>query len=377
MSSSRLRVVVDYRPALRARTGAGAYVHQLVQAYTARSADQMVVFSSSWKDRVAPSVAADLKVQVVDRRVPVQLLNYLWHRHQWPPVETLAGPADIVHAGHPLLIPARSAAQVVTVHDLYFLSHPDDTSGEVRRDYPDLVRAHVQRADAVVTSSHYTKTNIVRLLGVDQARVHLVRPGAPTWATPGRAPALPSEGYILFLGTLEPRKNLGVLLDAYERLIGRGRAVPSLVVAGAAGLGAQQWIDRMNRAPLRSRVTYRGYVREADREQLFRGARAVVLPSWDEGFGLPALEGMAVGTPVIVSNAGALPEVVGDAGVLVSPDDPDAWAQAIERITHDDAWAQERAAAGLDRARAFQWPDAADALGVAYAAAVERRRVRG
>ena len=371
-----MRIVVDYRPALRARTGAGAYVHQLVQAYTARSADEVVVFSSSWKDRVAPSVAADLKVRVVDRRVPVSLLNYLWHRHQWPPVETLAGPADVVHAGHPLLIPARSAAQVVTVHDLYFLSHPNDTSGEVRRDYPGLVRAHAQRADAVVTSSAYTKANIVRLLGVDDARVHLVRPGAPTWSTPGRAPSLPHEGYILFLGTLEPRKNLGVVLDAYEHLIGQGRAVPSLVVAGGAGLGAQQWIDRMCRAPLRSHVTYRGYVPEAEREALFRGARAVVLPSWDEGFGLPALEGMAAGIPVIVSNRGALPEVVGDAGVLVPPDDADAWAQAVERITHDDAWAQERAAAGLDRAHAFQWADAADALGAAYSAAVERRQAR-
>jgi hypothetical protein len=93
-----MRVLVDYRPALRARTGAGAYVHQLVQAYTARSGDDVVVFSSSWKDRVAPGVAADLKVHVVDRRVPVGLLNYLWHRHQWPPVETLAGPADVTPA---------------------------------------------------------------------------------------------------------------------------------------------------------------------------------------------------------------------------------------------------------------------------------------
>lgn len=372
-----MRVLVDYRPALRARTGAGAYVHQLVQAYTARSTDEVVVFSSSWKDRVAPGVAADLKVRVVDRRVPVGLLNYLWHRHQWPPVETLAGPADVVHAGHPLLIPSRLAAQVVTVHDLYFLSHPDDTGAEVRRDYPGLVREHAQRADAVVTSSSYTKANIVRLLGVDETRVHLVRPGAPAWSTPGRAPSLPREGHILFLGTLEPRKNLGVVLDAYERLIGQGRAVPPLVVAGGAGLGAQQWIDRIGRAPLRSYVTYRGYVPEAERESLFRSARALVLPSWDEGFGLPALEGMAAGIPVIVSDRGALPEVVGDAGVLVPPDDVDAWAQAVERITRDEAWAQERAAAGLDRARTFQWPDAADALGAAYSAAVQRRRARG
>lgn len=371
-----MRIVVDYRPALRARTGAGAYMHQLVQAYTARGADDVVAFSSSWKDRVGPDVAGDLGVRVVDRRVPVRLLNYLWHRRGWPPIEMLAGPADVVHAGHPLLIPSRSAAQVVTVHDLYFLLHPADTGGEVRRDYPDLVRAHAQRADAVVTSSHYTRSNIVRLLGVDVDRVHVVRPGAPQWSRRGPAPAAPREGYVLFLGTLEPRKNLGTVLDAYERLLGARRRVPPLVVAGGAGLGAQAWIARMGCAPLAAHVTYRGYVPDAEREALVRGARAVVLPSWDEGFGLPALEGMAAGVPVIVSDRGALPEVVGDAGVVVPPDDADAWAGAMERIAHDDKWVEDRAAMGLERARTFQWSDAADALGAAYAAAVERRRAR-
>jgi glycosyltransferase involved in cell wall biosynthesis len=227
-----------------------------------------------------------------------------------------------------------------------------------------------------VTSSHYTKGNIVQLLGVDDARVHVVRPGAPWWSSTGRAQAPPREGYVLFLGTLEPRKNLGIVLDAYQRLLGEGRSVPPLVVAGGAGLGAQAWIERMGRPPLAAHVTYRGYVPDAEREALVRGARALVLPSWDEGFGLPALEGMAAGIPVIVSNRGALPEVVDDAGVVLPPDDADAWAGAVERIAHDDAWANDRAAAGLERARAFQWPDAADALGAAYDAAVERRRAR-
>ena len=104
----QMRVLVDYRPALRARTGAGAYVHGLVRAYTACHGDAVTVFSSSWKDRVAPGTGAALNARVVDRRVPVRWLNYLWHRREWPPVESMAGPADVVHAGHPLLIPATS-----------------------------------------------------------------------------------------------------------------------------------------------------------------------------------------------------------------------------------------------------------------------------
>src|SRR4051794_36353973 len=105
-----MRILVDYRPAVRARTGVGEYMHELVRAYTAAYDDSVAVYASSWKDRPAPSTAADLHVEVVDRRVPVRALNYLWHRREWPPIEMLAGPCDVVHAAHPLLIPARRAA---------------------------------------------------------------------------------------------------------------------------------------------------------------------------------------------------------------------------------------------------------------------------
>ena len=371
-----MRVLVDYRPALRARTGAGAYVHGLVRAYTACHGDAVTVFSSSWKDRVAPGTGATLNARVVDRRVPVRWLNYLWHRREWPPVESIAGPADVVHAGHPLLIPSRSAAQVVTVHDLYFLSNPAGTRAEVRRDYPELARLHARRADAVVTSSAYTRDTLLETFDLDPAHVHLVRPGAPTWTRLGQAPHAPRDGYVLFIGTLDARKNLGVVLDAYEQLAAQGRRIPRLVVAGGEGPGGESWLERMRRAPLSTLVTYRGYVPDSERDALFDGARTVVLPSWDEGFGLPALEAMAAGIPVVVSNRGALPEVVGAAGVLVDPADPQGWADALERMGHDDDWARARGAAGLERARTFVWDDAAHALRRAYLAAVERRRQR-
>ena len=371
-----MHILVDYRPALRARTGAGAYMHGLVRAYTARHDDQITVFSSSWKDRVAADTTSTLHARVIDRRVPVRWLNYLWHRRAWPPVEWLAGPADVVHAAHPLLIPARHAAQVVTVHDLYFLARPGDTRAEIRRDYPPLARDHAARADAVVTSSAYTRDTLLKTFDLDPARVHLVRPGAPAWTRLGHAPHLPADGYVLFIGTLDARKNLGVVLDAYEQSAGENRRVPPLVVAGGVGPGGEAWLERMRRPPLSRTVTYRGYVPEPDREALFAGARAIVLPSWDEGFGLPALEAMAAGIPVVVSDRGALPEVVGGAGVTADPADPQAWAAAIERLACDDAWARERGAAGLARAQAFSWNDAATALRAAYLDAVRRRRQR-
>src|SRR5262245_65745180 len=133
-----MRILVDYRPALRARTGVGEYIHTLVRAYTAAHDDAVTLFTSSWKDRPSPAVGRELRARIVDRRVPVSVLNYLWHRLEWPHVETLAGDADVAHAAHPLLIPARTAAQVVTIHDLFFLLNPEHTRAEIRRDYPQL-----------------------------------------------------------------------------------------------------------------------------------------------------------------------------------------------------------------------------------------------
>jgi glycosyltransferase involved in cell wall biosynthesis len=370
-----MRILVDYRPALRARTGVGEYIRQLVRAYTASHTDDVALFTSSWKDRPASTLSRELRVDVVDRQVPVVVLNYLWHRLGWPPIETLAGPADVVHAAHPLLIPSRHAAQIVTIHDLFFLDHPDRVRDEIRRDYPALAANHARRADAVVTSSVRTQRLIVERLGVAEERVYCCPPGAPVWRRLGDTPHVPSNGYVVLLGTLEARKNVGVILDALTRLVQAGSA-PKLVLAGGATPDANQWLTRVSQPPLASHVQYVGYVTDERREDLFAGARALVLPSFDEGFGLTALEAMSAGVPLIASNRGSLPEVVGNGGLLLDPNDVDAWASAIERVTHDEAWARDLAGAGLERSKAFTWQGTAARLGQAYHDAVARRGSR-
>jgi glycosyltransferase involved in cell wall biosynthesis len=368
-----MRVIVDYRAALRARTGVGEYIHELIRAYRATHDDDVALFTSSWKDRPDPRLAADLHVEVVDRRVPVKVLNYLWHRMSWPPIETLAGRADVVHSAHPLLIPARRAAQVVTIHDLFFLANPERTHAEIRRDYPELAGDHARRADAVITSTAHTQGLVAERFGVPVERIYVCPPGAPSWQSLGRGPNIPDEGYVLFIGTLEPRKNVGVLLDAYEQLAGRLPRLPRLVLAGGVAAGGREWLDRIARAPLSAHVRHVGYVANQERETLFAGARVLVLPSLDEGFGLPALEAMSAGVPVIVSRRGSLPEVVGLAGTFIEPDDVDGLAAAIERAVGDRAWAEARARAGLARAAEFTWSAAADRLRQAYTDATERR----
>ncbi len=388
-----MRVLIDYRPALRKRSGSGEYTHQLASALLAAfpaaapsRALELTLFSSSWKDRLGcpPDLAG---AAAVDRRVPVRLLNFAWHRLGWPTVESLTGGTyDVVHSPHPLLIPARAAAQVITVHDLNFLTHPERTRAEVRRDYPALARAHAQHAGAVLVPSAYTAGEVERLLGVPRERIAICPPGAPAW-TPRAAP--PTAGYVLFFSTLEPRKNVGGLLDAYERLIGAGRsaphdggsgmghsvrgAVPELVLAGRATDEATGWLDRISRPPLRGVVRHVGYVDADDRRALYEGARLLVLPSFDEGFGLPALEAMSLGVPVVAADRGALPEVLGGAGRLVDPDRPDDIAREIARLLNDDGLAAACAEQGVVRARAFRWDETAQRVYDTYRQAIERR----
>jgi glycosyltransferase involved in cell wall biosynthesis len=375
-----VRILVDYRPALRQRSGVGEYMHNLVRAYTHHpiaAGDEVAVFTSSWKDRPAAGLSSALGARVVDRRVPVRVLNYAWHRLEWPPLEMLGVASDIVHAAHPLLIPSRSAAQVVTVHDLFFLTEPQSTRAEVRRDYAELAARHIRRADAVVANSRETASQIERAFGVGGNRIHVCSPGPPAWQRLGRAPNVPADGYVLFVGTLEARKNIGVLLDAYTALAERDDRMPPLVLAGRATPDAAVWLERLSRAPLAGRVRHLGYVPDAEREAIYAGARLLVMPSRYEGFGIPVLEAMSAGVPVVAANRGALPEVLGDAGTLVDPDDAEALAAAMHRVLIDDTFATVCAQRGLDRAREFSWERAALTLHDAYETALANRRDRG
>ena len=355
-------MLFDYRPALRARTGVGEYLHQMVCALarTASRGDTVTAFSSSWKDRL---LAPCPGVEVADATVPVRVLNLLWHRLGWPGIERFAGPVAIAHSPTPLLLPSRSARRVVTIHDLFFLDHPDATTAEVRRDYAALVGRHARRADLVVTSSHHVGALVVQRLDVDPARVLTCPAGAPAW-TP--RPAVPAEGPVIFLGTLDPRKNVATLLDAWEQLVAQGASVPPLVLAGGRGPGADQLLRRIDAAPLAGHVRYEGYLPDAEREAFYKRARLLVLPSLDEGVGLPVVEACAAGVPVLASRCGALPEVGGDALVYLDPLDAEAWAHTVATLLEDPVRLDSMRRRGVARAASFSWDRSAAALWNAY-----------
>lgn len=370
---SPVRILLDYRPALRQRTGVGEYVHELARALVANpssSPEEIVLFSSSWKDRLDPKVIPG--ATTIDRRVPVRLLNFSWHRLGWPSVETFAGAAlDVAHSFHPLLMPARSAARVVTVHDLDFLDAPERTRAEIRRDYGALAASHARRADRVIANSRTTAHDVQQRLGVPESRITVCYPGAPGWTARTKEP---QAGYLLFLGALEPRKNIGVLLDAYERLLAEMPEAPSLVLAGKAGADSKLIHARVADRPLAGRVQLPGYITSEQREQLFKGALAFVMPSHTEGFGMPVVEAMTAGVPVIAADRGALPEVAGRAARFFEPDDVDGLTALLKTIILDSGMRAAMRESGIGQAGRFSWRSSAAALRDAWTLAVESRR---
>jgi glycosyltransferase involved in cell wall biosynthesis len=371
-----MRVVVDYRPALRRRSGVGEYVHQVARRLAQPDSGVAVtLFTSSWKDRPQSDVAAIGRVRISDHRIPVSVLNLMWHRLERPSIEWLThGRYDVAFSPHPLLMPARHASKVVMVHDLDFLDHPERTRAEIRRDYPALAASHAGRADRVIVPSRYTGDQVVGRLGVSQQRVAVCSPGIPEWRAP--VERFKARGYVLFMGTLEPRKNLDGLLNAFGRLIARRGTAPKLVLAGGAGPEARAWLDAIERAPLAGHVEHIGYVPEHDRQRVYAEARVLVLPSFDEGFGMPALEAMSLGIPVVASRRGALPDLVGDAGVLVEPDDVESIASGLDAVLTDDGLAERLSSRGLERARPFQWQYTARAVREAFQDAITARLTR-
>jgi glycosyltransferase involved in cell wall biosynthesis len=354
-----LRVLIDGTPLLGQRSGIGRYTAALLRELAARSDVDVTVTAFTARGQLKLRGAVPAGVAVRGGPVPARALRALWHRAHWPPTELLAGEADVLHATNFVLPPSTRARGVVTVHDLAFLDRPDFLSPP-QRDLPALVQRSVARAAIVCTPSNAVAQQVTRRLGVPEERVVVTRLGVDrAWssaATPTdalRATLRLPPRYLLFVGAAQPRKGLDVLLDAHRL---KPELAP-LVLAGPAG-----WGPALTTSP---RVHTVGYLDEADLRCVVAGATAVVLPSLDEGFGLPVLEAMAAGIPVVCSDLPALREVAGGLAALVTPADSAALATALVRV---EGAARDPAGAAARRAHAarYSWHACADATVRAY-----------
>ena len=260
----------------------------------------------------------------------------------------------------------RAWRSVITLHDLAFLLYPE-THTAASRMYYAATGESARRAERVIAVSQRTASDAIRLLGIDPVRIRVVPEAAAPSFAPRPRVALqtlaerldfdPNRPYVLFVGTLEPRKNVPLLLDAFGEL--RDNIDAQLLL-----VGARAWLDEPifaahARSGVGAAARFLGPLAEDDLAVLYSHAGVFVLPSQYEGFGLPVLEAMACGAPVVSSNAGPLPEVAGDAALLLKPDDPAAWASAMAEVLSDARLADALRQKGFARAAAFSWDRAA------------------
>jgi glycosyltransferase involved in cell wall biosynthesis len=278
---------------------------------------------------------------------------------------------DILHCATPVAPLRASMPVAVTVHDVMTWDHPEWFSRANVLQQRLVLGPALRRAELVLTSSEYSRERIVELLGIERERVVVTPLGVDERFSPGAAPRELLERlgveapYVLSVGTLQPRKNIEGAIRAFERLAVAG-VEHRLVVAGARGWRDRQLLEMVAASPVSERIALVGRISDEEMIGLYRGAELFVFPSLYEGFGIPPLEAMACGTAVVSSDRTSLPEVVGEAGVLVDPADPDALADAVAEILGSVSRRRDLERRGLARAARFTWHRCVDLTIRAY-----------
>jgi glycosyltransferase involved in cell wall biosynthesis len=366
-----MRIGIDYTAAVHQQAGIGRYTRGLVEALAKLDSEHEYVLFMAGGNAQTPGLGFKMPDNFRVRRVPLseRFVNIMWYRLRLPvPIDLFISPVDVFHSPNYVLPPLRRGMKVVTIHDLSFLRYPEGAEPSLRRYLSGAVPKAVRRADLVLADSDNTEQDIIELLGVAPGKVKVLHPGVGERFRPlddegllGRIRELYglSSPFLLSLGTLEPRKNLILLLDAYAALRARGDIYHKLVIAGKKGWLYEGIFRKVKELSLEEEVIFLGFVADENLPALYNLAEVFVFPSLYEGFGLPPLEAMACGTPVITSDSSSLPEVVGEAGLMVSSGDSKALAQAMKRVLDDPTLREDLAGKGVRQARKFTWQAAA------------------
>ncbi len=342
-----LKIALDCAPLLDPPTGVGRYVAELAAALEARNVDLA---------RYAVALRGENPGNIARARLPARVAHVFWKRSTWPSVEKLTGSPDVVHATNFVLPALRSAAGVVTVHDLSFLRTDVFPGGERLRD---LVPWSIARAARVIAPTQAIADEIEERYAVPPEKLAVTHEGVSSLffgASPLSDTVLGRMGipgpFVIAAGTIEPRKNLRRLLDAWSH-VGSDLEGWTLVLAGPKGWGPD--------LPETPGVILTGWVEDETLPGLYAAAEFFCYPSLYEGFGLPPLEAMAAGSPVLVGNYPAASEVLGDAALVVDPLDTEALTEGLRRLGTDPALRKRLQLAGRARATGFRWEDTAKA----------------
>ncbi|HWE67287.1 MAG TPA: glycosyltransferase family 1 protein [Acidimicrobiales bacterium] len=381
LAAGPLRVALDATPLLGRPTGVGAFCLGALGTLGQRPELDVRAFAVSWRRRAGLRDLVPAGVRVAQRPMPARPLHAIWATRSVPPIEWFVGPVDVVHGTNFVVPPTRRAGAVVSVHDLTPLHHPE-LCNEATLAYPGLIRRAVARGAWVHTDSAFVAGEVTEAFGADPDRVVVVNPGVPPLpeAPPGVARPLVARllppgvaRYILAIGTAEPRKDLPGLVRAFDQLADRHHEL-ALVLAGPPGWGEEALSSSVARARAGDRIVRTGWAEPALLGALLQEAAVLAFPSVYEGFGFPPLQAMAAGVPVVASRAGSLPEVLGDAALLVEVGDEDGLANALDWVLGDEALRQKLVTAGVGRAAGYTWDCCGEGLEQLYRRVAERAR---
>ena len=371
------RIALDYTPALKQTGGIGRYVRELTGAVSA------IDSSNAYRLFVAGSSVSQLDEPPGENfawaptRISERWLARLWRRAGIRlPIEMFIGPVDLYHATDFVLPPTLSRTRtLLTVHDLSFVRVPSAASPALKAYLDAVVPNSVETADHILADSEATKADLIELYGTRENKITVLYSGVNERF--GRVDdteelhrtrlkyGLADFNYILSVGTVQPRKNYSRVVEALSTIRQSGQDL-HYVIAGGVGWLEDELLRRIERSGMAEYVHLLGLVDDADLPALYSGARMLVMVSLYEGFGLPVLEAMACGTPVVTSNLSSLPEVGGSAALLVDPHDKAAVRQAILNLETDDKTRERLVQAGYQRAKGFTWARAARQLKSIY-----------
>jgi glycosyltransferase involved in cell wall biosynthesis len=372
-----MRIGIDIRVVAGPRTGIGRYASQLLRSLAAvDNENEYVLFYNAAKGPLPSDLPTKKNMKIVSANIPNKALNILWAYTPYPKVESFVGPIDVFHAPNFQMPPLKNAGGVLTIHDLVFLVHPEMAIPSAVRHLKPRIREYAKRADLVVADSKATAQVIVNRLGVAHEKVVTIYVGATVLRKSppneiSRAKTKYSIGgdYILFVGSLEPRKNLARLFKAFVH--SNLFKDFDLVLAGPRGWHMEEMVRAWKSSGCKDRIRFLDYVTDIDLGPLYSGATFLAYPSLAEGFGLPILEAMSVGCPVLTSSVSSMPEVAGDAARFVDPMSVESIAQGMTDLISDSGLRARLIESGYRRLPLFTWENTAIEMMKAYRKAFE------
>ncbi len=376
----KIKVAFEATALLGPRSGVGEFAYGLLTRLAEEETD-VDAFAISWRKRHLLKDELPQGVGFIDRVMPARPLHLLWDSFDVPKIELLVGGSyDIVHGSNFFVPPSRSARRVVTVHDLTPLHFPEMCLAPVLK-YPHYIAKSIADGVFIHTPTEFVKREVMEIFGAQEHQVFAVPHGVPTDAY--NALEVVSDEFVariveivagrkvlLAVGTIEPRKGYGEFLSAFS-LLQRKRRDLVLIVAGVKGWGWDEFEVKRSMLADSNAVVVLGRVSDVERKWLYDNATVLIFPSVYEGFGLPTLEAMAQGLPVICSNAGATVEVVGDCAVVVDGHDPAVWSDVIEEVVDDSDFRTDLSRRGKVRAKTFTWERSAREMRMIYRTIIE------